>query len=474
VRSHFRILLAAALLAASCTAAHAAAPAATPPSASDTLRLTLDDAVRRALTFAPDARVARATEAIAGGQVLEALSAALPQITGSVVYDRKFASPFESLSGDTLFGPIFSHSSFAAVHNWTAQLTASQTLWSGGRIGAGISGARHVRGAARATRDESLADLALAVRASYLEAAYAHDVQVIAEDALAQARAHLEQVTLFRKQGSRSEYDLLQAQVDAANQEPQTVGARNAAEQAMLQLRRLLDLPLDRPLALLTPLAFEGGMVPVLTAPSADGATRSAIRGAEDMVQARRQSLRYEAAGRWPSLVASATVAHQAYPTDWMPRRHDFVAAVDGSVKLEWPLFQGFRTFGTVQRATAELRQAEAERDRTREGVALEIEQARQEVQRALTTLVARRGTAALAQRAHYLATVRWRNGLSTQLEVSDARLQMQTAEVNQVAAVKDYRLALLRLERVTGQPLALANQSLDALTTPTSTEGAH
>ena len=471
MRSLLLIALASALL----TAAHAApAPAATQASASDTLRITLDDAVRRALTFAPDARVARATEAIAGGQVLEAFSAALPQITGSVIYDRKFASPFQSLSSDTLFGPIFSHSSFAAVHNWTAELTASQTLWSGGRIGAGISGARHVRGAAKATRDESLADVALAVRSAYLEAAYAHDVQVIAEDALAQARAHLEQVTLFRKQGSRSEYDLLQAQVDAANQEPQTVGARNAAEQAMLQLRRLLDLPLDRPLALLTPLAFEGGQVPVLTAPSADGTTRPAIRGAEDMVQARRQSLRYETAGRWPSLVASGTVAHQAYPTDWLPKRHDFVAAVDGSVKLEWPLFQGFRTFGSVQRATAELRQAEAERDRTREGVALEVEQSRQEVQRALATLVARSGTAALAQRAHYLATVRWRNGLSTQLEVSDARLQMQTAEVNEVAAVKDYRLALLRLERVTGQPLALANRSLDALTTPLSTEGAH
>jgi outer membrane protein len=446
--------------------AHAATP--------DTLRLTLDDAVKRALTFAPDARVARAAEQIAGGQVTEALAAALPQITGTVIYDRKFASAFQGLAGDTLFGPIFKHSSFAAVHNWTAELTATQILWSGGRVGAGLAAARDARDAARATRDESLDDLALQVRASYLEAVYAHDVEAIAEDALAQANAHLGQVTLFRKQGSRSEYDLLQAQVDAANQEPQTVAARNAAEQSLLLLRRLLDLPLDRPLALLTPLAFEDGKVPVLAAPSADGGARPALRGAEDMVRARREALRYEKAGRWPSLLASATVSHQAYPTDWLPVRHDFVAGVDGSVKLQWPLFQGFKTFGSIQRAGAELRQAEAERDRTREGVALEVEQSRQEVQRALATLVARRGTASLAQRAHHLATVRWRNGLSTQLEVSDARLQMQTAEVNEVAAIKDYRLSLLRLERVTGKPLALTTRSLDALTTPTSTEGAH
>ncbi len=352
--------------------------------------------------------------------------------------------------------------------------TATQILWSGGRVGAGLAAARNARGAARATRDESLADLALLVQSAYLEAVYAQAVQAIAEDALAQANAHLEQVTLFRKQGSRSEYDLLQAQVDAANQEPETVGARNAATQSLLQLRRLLDLPLDRPLVLLTPLAFAGGEVPVLTAPSADGAARPALAGAEDMVRARREALRFEKAGRWPSLLASATVSHQAYPTDWAPTRRDFVAAVDGSVKLQWPLFQGFRTFGTVQRASAELRQAEAERDRARKTVALQVEQSRQEVQRALATLVARRGTAALAQRAHHLATVRWRNGLSTQLEVSDARLRMQTAEVNEVAAVKDYRLALLQLERVTGRPLPLENRSLDALSPTPSTEGAH
>jgi outer membrane protein TolC len=123
-----------------------ASPFGSQAAAHDTLRLTLDDAVNRSLTYAPDARMARARENIADGQVLEALSAALPQITGTVIYDRRFASAFKNLAGDTLFGPIFKNSSFAAVHNWTAELTATQILWSGGRVGAGLSAARHVRG----------------------------------------------------------------------------------------------------------------------------------------------------------------------------------------------------------------------------------------------------------------------------------------------------------------------------------------
>ncbi|MBK7369301.1 MAG: TolC family protein [Candidatus Eisenbacteria bacterium] len=457
------------LLALGTPARGAVAPAA------DTLRLTLDDAVTRAVQYGDEARVARAGVNIAEGQVREAFAAALPQVSGTLTYNRKFDSIFRDLGGaddTTGIGSLFASTPFGAVHGWTADVTATQLLWSGGRVGAGLSAAKAVRRASVADRDETIADVRMNARTAYLEAAYAAEVRRIAEEGLEQSRAHLKQVQLFRAQGSRSEYDLLQAQVDAANQEPAVVAARNAAALALLDLRRALNLPLTQPLVLVTPLAFPDGKVPVLAKPAADGLDRDAIASADAMVRARREALRAEKAGRWPQLSASATISHQAYPQDWWPERRQFTRAIDGSVKLEWPLFQGFRTFGTVQRATAELRRAEAQREQVREGVALQVEQAKQEVWRTQATLAARRGTAALARRAHHLATVRWQNGLSTQLEVSDARLQLQTAEVNEASAFKDYRLALLRLERVTGHPLALELTNLDDLSTNLPTDG--
>jgi outer membrane protein TolC len=468
------MLLAAALAAAPVLPA-AAKDRAPAPAPTDTLRLTVDDAVARALATSAGARAALAGVRVAEGQVKEATAEALPQVTGAVTYNRKFDSIFRSAAGDTSLGglaDLFSKSSFAAVHGWTADLTATQTLWSG-RVGAGIAAARSVRKYALAARDESLADVAVETRAGYLEVLYAAAVHDIAEEGLAQSRAHLAQVRLFQAQGARSEYDLLQAQVDVANQEPAVVAARNAEEQALLRLRQLLKLPADQPLALTTPLAFESGQVPVLAADPGDGSARAALRGADATVSARRQAVSAEKWARWPRLAASATVSHQAYPDEaWPVRRNEFVRAIDGSLRLEWPLFQGGRTFGSVQRATAELRQAEAQRDQTYDDVAFQARQARQEVDRALATLAARRGTVQLAARAHHLATVRWRNGLSTQLEVSDARLRLQTAEVNEVAAIKDYRLALLRLERATGVAPTLANRALDDLTSILPADG--
>ncbi|NOT34637.1 MAG: TolC family protein [Candidatus Eisenbacteria bacterium] len=137
---------------------------------------------------------------------------------------------------------------------------------------------------------------------------------------------------------------------------------------------------------------------------------------------------------------------------------------MEASAKLEFPIFLGGRVFGAVHRARAELRQAEIERDQTRQSVAIEFERSRDEVARSLAALAARRGTVALATRAHELARVRYENGLSTQLEVSDARLRMLQSRANEAEALRDYRVALAGLEHALGRPIATREASIDDL----------
>ncbi len=324
----------------------------------------------------------------------------------------------------------------------------------------------------RAGRDEIAGDVALEVERAYLEAAYALRVLEISRAGLEQSRAHLAQVALYQSQGSRSEYDLIRAQVDAANQEPPVVSARNASELAMLDLRRLVNLPLDQPLSLVTPLAFEDGLVPVVEDASDDPAARAALIRADADVEGRRELLRVERAARWPQLVLSSTLSQQAFPPIERPRLDEFHRSWDASLKLDFPLFLGFKTFGAVERATAELRQAQVQRDQLREQVRVEVARARQEVRRTLAEMMARRGTAQLALRGHHLAEVRYTNGLATQLEVTDARLQMQTAQIQEAQAVKDYRLAVLDLERSLGHKVQTVRRPLDEITASMNSEG--
>ena len=442
----------------------AAAPAAAQtPASTDTLRLTLDQAVQRAVDRSFAMRLARADVQDAEGRVREATSAALPQVTGSLVYTRQFASIFSGIGGsDTAFGSLFKNTPFGAPNAWNFQLQATQTLWSGGKVGSGLSAAKAFRRAAALQRSETEADIAFQVRQAYWNAALQSRLVAIAAENLDQARRQLRQVQLFRQAGTRAEYDLLRAQVDAANQEPAVVAARNDLDLAILELKRLLDLPADQPLVLETPLESPAAALPVVAVDSLGGPDRPALAAAEAAVQQQQALLRVARADRWPTLSLATTYNEQAFPQDVFPSSTDqFRRGWNGEVKLAFPIFTGFRTSARIEQARAALARAQARRDEVRTGVELDVAQARAEVARAQALLAARRETVRQADRAQHIAGVRYANGLATQLEVSDARVAAQQSQVNEVQAMRDYVVALARLERALGRPVPVRQQPL-------------
>ena len=58
------------------------------------------------------------------------------------------------------------------------------------------------------------------------------------------------------------------------------------------------------------------------------------------------------------------------------------------------------------------------------------------------------------AQRAYEIAELRYREGLSTQLELSDARLLLQQAQANRAQAARDVQVARVRLALLPDLPL--------------------
>jgi outer membrane protein TolC len=428
---------------------------------SDTLHLTLDGAVERALLGSEEMRLAQAQVLEAGGQVREAFSAALPQITGAVVYQRQFASIFEGLGGDTALSPIFANTPFGAANQWTIELKASQTLWSGGKVGAGLRAARAYRAASLAEAEESRAELVYRVKQAYLEALTAAQLIEVAEANYNLARQQLRQVRLYHEAGTRAEYDLLRARVDASNQEPAVVAARNAYDIALIELRRLVNLPADDPVELATPLIAADGMIPVVADELLAPESRAALAAAEARVGVQEQIVRVARADRLPTLSLGTTYQQQAFPAEVSPFNASFQDNWNAELRLSVPIFLGFRTAGVVQRARASLDRARAQRDQLAEQVVLDVARAKGEIARTQALLGARHETVRQAGRAHHLATVRYANGLTTQLEVSDARLLRQQAEVNEIQAMRDYLLALAQLERALGHTVAVERRPL-------------
>jgi outer membrane protein TolC len=151
------------------------------------------------------------------------------------------------------------------------------------------------------------------------------------------------------------------------------------------------------------------------------------------------------------------TYGGQAFPSGNFPRYSDFRKDWNASLSISMPLFDGGRARGQVQQAQADLMRAEAQLQQTREQVSIDVEQARAELLRARALVSARRQTVAQAGRAHELAAVRFANGIAPSIEVSDARLALQQARVNEAQATRDYLLAISGLERALGRPVPLA-----------------
>ena len=329
-------------------------------------------------------------------------------------------------------------------------------------MGAGVAAAKSFRQAASFQQDETAADVTFRVRQAYWNAALQSRLLAIAVENLAQARQHLREVQLYRQAGTRAEYDLLRAQVDAANQEPPVVQARNGYDVALLELKRLVNIPADQPLVLASALDSPGATIPVLAADSVGPPQRPGLAAADATVREYEQLLKVARADRWPTLSVTTTYNEQAFPTDVSPFGARFLRGWNGEVRLSFPIFLGFKTAGSIEQARAVLLRAEAQRDGLRRQVELEVAQARGEVDRARALLAARRETVRQALRAQYLAGVRYTNGMATQLDVSDARVAAQQSEVNEVQATRDYLVALAQLERALGRPVPVVQQPIE------------
>jgi outer membrane protein TolC len=420
-----------------------------------TLPLTLEESLARATERSEEVQLARATVDAARQQVVVARSAAFPQLQGNVQYSRTLESIYDDiLAGD---GGGLGALPFGREHSYTASIGVSQLLFAGGRVAAAVASARNTQAAAELGLREQTAEIALQVRTAYYRALLASELEAIAVASLDQARSFLEEEQRRSRAGYASELDVLRAEVSYENLNPQLVDARNASQIALLNLKRLVNVPLEQDVRLATalePPPPESDEQRLSREELLD--RRASVRSAERQVASREQDVRAARAEHFPSLSFQMSYGRQAFPTDafdfsgvdWQP---DWTAGVGVTV----PLFAGFRTGAQVAQARVRLREAQLQLTQLGENVQLEYEQALGERERARATIVARRRTIDQAQRVYDLTVLRYGQGQATQLEISDARLDLLEARTNLAQALGDFYIADASVLRATSEARA-------------------
>jgi len=482
-----RARLRALLLAALCVAAAPSRADAQSP------RLTLDEALRLAVDRSESLAIARAGEARAEADVIRARSQRLPQLNFLGSYDRTLASEFSGLIDSTAtpcaplaidpsrpvadrlaeleraascgaIGPGFSFGSlpFGQRNTYRLSLAFSQAIYTGGRIEAERAQAALGVRAATLSTASAHAELALQVTRAFYDAALSDRLLAIAESGAAQAEAALAQARQAFEAGRQPEFERLRAQVARDNQRPAVIRAKSARDLAYLRLRQLLEWP---PAADLTAdvdldadvLAPPAPFATALAGRAAAQAVhdRASVQQAETVVRVREAGVSVARAARLPVVMLASSFGEVGYPSSGVfPGADDFRTNWTIGATVQVPIFTGQRLKADERAAQAGLDDAQARLKQMRELAELDLAVARQDLTAAEAVWEASTGTVQQAQRAYEIAELRYREGVSTQLELSDSRLSLQVAQATRAQAARDVHVARARLALLPDLPV--------------------
>lgn len=464
------------------------------PGRSDTLRLSIEEAVGRAERQSDVARTAVAQLEVTSAQLELARATALPSLRVTGGYTHSYASARGSAVS----------ANFNQTNTYTVAGTFNQPLFQGGRAFLGIRAANRLRSAARLTEEDARTAAGLDAQRAYLVAVLADRLVDIQRSNLMLASNRVAQVQQLETGGRAARYDVLRARVERANAEPLVLQAESDREIAILQLKQLLKIPMTQPVALVSRLdgpavgatlaSFNTDSIDVMLAADA----RPSVRAAALTARARHDAISIARADYLPSVSAFVTGGVSAFPTSGLPPLQGqrdaigenscttalarngfcynggFFKDLAAGLQMSWNIFDVFRMNGNVDLAQANARLADIEYERQRQAAALEIAQSQAELTRARSFYGARQQASSEAQETFRLASLRYNRGLGTQLDVSDAQLAQLTAETNEARAAVDLYLATAELAYSLGRPVphppsAPARSPAPASTTSTS-----
>ena len=470
-----RFLFLLSLLASARILAAQAAPPALPQTVQETpgrqtILLSLDDALRIATGESETVWVAQGGVMRAVGTEMSSRSALFPQVSGTATYTRTLRSQYAGLFSSSGSDGI-SNLPFGRTNQYSLGLSLSQLVFDGGQAVGRLRANQARRRSAEIDVDAARAEALLDATSSYFDALLAERLVTIAEASLAQQEEILRQTDVAFRVGDKSEFELLQARVSRDNQLPLIIQNRSRRTEAYLRLKQLLNVPLEDDVRLTTPLEE----LPARFAQTGDLATdaRAPVRQATEEVTANEALLRATKGERLPSISITSFYNPVAYPANVFPTYNDFRENWTVSLNLSVPLLTWGRLTGDELAARGSLSQARARLKQAREAAELDVRTAQLDLADAQAVLKSNQSTVEAARRGYEIAQVRFREGLSSQIELQNARLQAEQAEVNQAQALRNVQVARARLALIRDLPLTTGGAQAAAQASSASTGAA-
>jgi outer membrane protein len=285
----------------------------------------------------------------------------------------------------------------------------------------------------------------LNVRNAYFSYLASRRAIKVAEENVRQNQELLKQAAAFYKEGLRSKVDVTFAESNLANAETELIRARNLAEVSRVDL--------------MTALGFK-------TWP---------FRDVEDVLEVSPkrwslEELKDQALKQRPELKRSL-YQQQEDQANITGARANFLPSIQGfaargfegsrhDLQDQWwigagvnvPIFEGLSNVHTLRQAKAQLRSAQANTESVTLTVIKEVESGYEDLKSAWEVIKSRTKAREAAAENLRLAWGRYRSGVGSIIEVTDAQVRFAQADLEKVRALFDYRVVEARLDKAVGR----------------------
>ncbi len=444
--------------------------------------LTLEESIAIALEDSRSVQDARYALAVANKQVTEARGLAMPTLSANANFTRSL-TPLESFLPAVIFDPTASPDDFIAVrfgadNSWFSSLTVDQTLFDY-TVFIGLKVANTFRQLSEEALRGMAQQTATATRKAFYWALLTRESLRLTESSVARLRETLAETAAMREAGLASDYDVLRLEVELANLEPRLRQAADAQEAARRNLALIMGVDIDdlfEPAGSLMEIDIETGqastpesqsLLTVVGEPEAlalgyELILEQSLRDRTDLRQTRinlelgRARVQATLSNYFPTLNGfysySVTAQENGRPNFFGESARNRTSLQQAGLRLQIPIFSGFKTSARVQ-------QDRLAADRISTQLAQLQEQASSDVRTLLDALdetiyrtLAQARAVEQARTGFGIASTRYREGVSSRLEVVDAENALRQAEFNYAQAVFDHLNAQADLDLAIGK----------------------
>ncbi|HJP92138.1 MAG TPA: TolC family protein [Pyrinomonadaceae bacterium] len=410
-------------------------------------RLSLREAVDRAIEF--NLGAVGLTEAVrqARGQTKVARSALLPNINASLsetvqqtnlqALGVRFNIPVPGFSPPTIVGPFNYFDLRATLSQTVLDLTARNNY----------RAAKEIARANELSVEDARDLVVLAVGGTYLQVIAAKSKIDSARAQLTTAEALYKQTSEQRAAGIVAQTDLNRSQIQLLTQQQRLVSLENDYSKLKISLARLTGLPPNDqyeisdaiPFADAPPLTFDEALRQAFE-------TRSDLKAAQAQLDAAERARAAARSERLPSLAVRAD--YGVIGTN--PSQAHGTFSVVGTVRV--PIWQGGRIKGETEIAEAALAQRRAEFEDLKGRIESEVRNAYFDLQASVSQVEVARTNITVATQNLDLTRQRFEAGVSDNLEVIQSQEALSTAHTDYINSVFAHNLAKLSLARAIGR----------------------